>query len=256
MRFRRKVLIVVAASLACAFVAFMAAGDQRKNATETFWEVVQGLLIGAFLGGMGLSWYLKKNDTPPSQFGLDKEGLPIGEWQDELRAGGHMNPVVKVQRRCRIAFDKEGVPVFVHEFVEDASAKHVPIAAVLGGQIGVSMAKSFMKSRGIGVTEDSGGAPWTALQAFVLTNDFEYFGQRTMSGDRPKENDAVIVADFGAEWGQMVVSRARVAPNVAADLHRSLSVAFIERRSGHLNRIATQNRQQRSEAAGPREKRI
>jgi hypothetical protein len=90
----------------------------------------------------------------------------------------------------------------------------------------------------------------------VLTNDFEYFGQRTMSGDRPKESDAVIVADFGSEWGQMVVSRARVPPNIAAELHRSLSLAFIERRSGHLSRIAAQNRAQRSEAAAPREKRI
>lgn len=238
MRTSRKVLIVAAAAMVCAFVAFMAAGDQRKNATETFWMVVEGILSGALLGGLGLFWYLKKNDVVPSQFGTDAQGLPVAEWQDVLRSGGHMDHAIKVTRRCRIALDNDGAAVFVHEFVEDASAKHVPIAAVLGGQVGVELAKSVMKSRGVGVTTDSGGAPWSALQAFVLTNDFEYFGQRTMSGDRPKESDAVIVADFGSEWGQMVVSRARVAPNVAADLHRSLSLAFIERRSGHLSRIA------------------
>lgn len=236
---------------------FLGPDNRTLSSSETLINTFfYGAIGGPMLMALLLQWLFKSSSSAPLRETQDEQGLPVIEWQDELRAGGHMNPVVKVQRRCRIAFDKDGAPVFVHEFVEDASAKHIPMAAVLGGHVGVSMAKSFMKSRGIGVTENSGGAPWTALQAFVLTNDFEYFGQRTMSGDRPKENDAVIVADFGAEWGQMVVSRARVAPNVAADLHRSLSVAFIERRSGHLNRIATQNRQQRSEAAGPREKRI
>lgn len=256
MQTSRKVMIVAAASLVSAFVALMAAGEQRKSSSETLWMVVQGLLGGAFLGGLGMTWYLKKNDRVPPRFGLDAQGLPIAEWQDVLRSGGRMDHEIKVSRHCRIEIDTEGTARFVHEFVEDASAKHVPVAAVLGGQIGVAMAKSFMKSRGVGVTASGGSAPWSALQAFVLTDDFEYFGQRTMSGDRPQRPDAVIVADCGSEWGQIVVSRAAVTPDEAASLHRLLTLSFIERRSGHLSRIAADSRQKRNESAGPRQKRI
>lgn len=167
----------------------------------------------------------------------DNLGLPVVMWMDEYRAGGHLNPRIKVARRCSLETASDGSLVFLHEEARDESARHVPWFAVLGGYLGVWIAKKVMASRGTDVSRQAMRRPWATLDAFRLTDDVSYLGVRTKNGGIPEQRDAMIVAEFGTAFPQVVVARTDAAPNVVGELHRVLTHEFVVRRDEHVRRL-------------------
>lgn len=167
----------------------------------------------------------------------DALGLPVVMWFDHYRAGGHLNPWVKVARRCSLEKAADGSFVFLYEQAHDESEKHVPWLAVLGGYLGAWLAKKFMQSRGTSVARHAERRPWGAVEAFRLTDDVAYLGVRTMSGGVPERRDAMVVVECGTAFPQLVVARGEMPPNVAGELHRVLTHEFVVRRDEHLRRL-------------------
>lgn len=171
---------------------------------------------------------------------FDGLGLPIVMWTDQYRAGGHLNPWVKVARRCSLERYADGSLVFLYEEASDESGKHVPWLAVLGGYLGVWLAKRVMHARGTHVARKVERRPWDAIGAFRLTDDVAYLGVRTMSGGVPQQRDAMVVADCGTAFPQVVIARGEMPPHVAGELHRVLTHEFVIRREEHLRRLTAQ----------------
>lgn len=171
----------------------------------------------------------------------DSNGLPVVMWMDQYRAGGHLNPWIKVARRCSLETAADGSLVFLHEEARDDSDKHVPWLAVLGGYLGVWLAKKFMQSRGTNATRTAERRPWGAIEAFRLTDDVTYLGVRTMNGGIPERRDAMVVVECGTAFSQLVAARSEMPPHVAGELHRILTHEFVVRRDEHLRRLAAQD---------------
>lgn len=177
-------------------------------------------------------------------FHYDARGLPVLEWPEERDAGGHLNYRIRSERRCYIEIDPDGRYFFCHEEKRDDTAKHTPWLGLAGGYLGVKVGGALLKAGGVGQSSYSDRRLWSDLQGFVLTNESEYFGRRTMSGDQLKKPDAVIVADFGNKTGQMVVAYLDCPPHVAALIHGRLTHEFYDERQSQLARLAKELRKQ------------
>lgn len=171
----------------------------------------------------------------------DADGLPVVMWTDHYRAGGHLNPSIEVARRCSLETAADGALVFHYEEMRDESGKHVPWLAVLGGYLGVWIAKKLVQARGTSTIRKVERRPWSAIEAFHVTDDVTYLGVRTMNGGIPERRDAMVVAACGTAFPQFVVARGEMPPYVAGELHRVLTHEFVVRREEHLRRLVARN---------------
>jgi hypothetical protein len=199
--------------------------------------------------GVGI-WYVAARRAPgPSLVTetTDPKGLPVVEWIDEYRVIRVIGAqrFEQVRRRCSIAFTAKGEPLFLVESSIDKSGRFLPF----GGVIAADALRVVKKALGADQTPpELHGCPWTALQAFALTNENEKFGSRV---EKPA---TVVFADMGSDWGEAIISISDEGPARVADLRRILSREFIERRPEHLQRIATAERIARNAEIGERKK--
>lgn len=138
----------------------------------------------------------------------------------------------------------------------DVATAMLYLIGIAAGVIIGRKAKAWFAAKGYGRTVHRDAAPWAALEAFTVTDDQTYFGKARQKDGKPVQSQPVILAYFRPPASPVCVSYDNWAQSMIAEIHRTLTNEFIERRSDHLNRMAGQNRNQRDETAGPREKRI
>lgn len=201
------------------------------------WENMFVVLIAPLLVLMGIEMRLSRERAPPA-FGMDARSLPVAEWAEESRRAGTVDYKAKVTRRCRIEPGPDGGPLFVHEAVSNETGKFWPVTMLLGAG-GMQLAEKAMQARGIGFRENAFVAPWTALSSFVLTTDAEHYGLHTNAGGplRANQINHMVMADFGVEWGSVVVSECNAGKAFAMELHRRLTRDFVLSRPRHLDAL-------------------
>lgn len=115
-------------------------------------------------------------------------------------------------------------------------------------------AKAWFAAKGYGRTVHRDAAPWAALEGFTVTDDQTYFGKARQKDGKPVQPQPVVLAYFGPSTSPVCVSYDNWAQSMIGEIHRTLTHEFIARRGDHLDRVAAQNRHQRSTTAGPRAK--
>lgn len=128
---------------------------------------------------------------------------------------------------------------------------------VAGGVLGFKMGGRLLRRLKVGVRDTARGGPWISLKSFYVTSDQEYLGAERKDADgKDIEPKSVVVADFGGVESPIVVSVFRTKQESTGLLHQLLTREFIERRAGHLERLASQAQRMRAEEGITRRKLI